>query len=121
MATRKDTRSYGDTDTSTFPKMGDEYLTDHLVNVSGNRSPYTMPVAKKSTTTDQGPVGGTAHRKSVEIKEANGPACTPVATINYSNAPEAGQTQRGLRTIPSRAGVGDFYAASGRDNAGRNI
>lgn len=111
MANRKDTRSFGSSEITTFAKMGDEYLTDHLVNVSGNRSPYTMPVAKKSTTSDQGPVGGKANRSANLIKEANGPACTPVQTINYSNAPEMKNTGRGMRTVPSKAGVQDFFGA----------
>jgi hypothetical protein len=111
MANRKDTRSYGSGETTSFPKMGDEFLTAHLVNVSGNRSPYTMPVAKKSTTSDQGPLGGKANRSAKLIKEANGPACTPVQTINYSNAPEMKNVGRGMRTVPSKAGNGDFYGA----------
>jgi hypothetical protein len=118
---RKASRPFSDNEQTTFPKMGDETLTDHLVNVSGNRTPYTMPVAKKSTTTDQGPVGGKANRRPWLIHGGDGPACTPVATINYSNSPESSQTQRGMRTVPSKAGKGDFYRASGRDNAGRVI
>jgi hypothetical protein len=119
MAGRQAKRGFGDTETSTFAKMGDEELTSHLVNVSGQRSPYTMPVAKKSTTTDQGPVGGTAHRSAKLIKNANGPACTPVATISYENAPEKNLVGRGLRTVPSKAGLGDFKGAG--DSEGKVI
>lgn len=108
---RKDTRSFGNSESTTFEKMGDSFITDHLINVSGNRSPYTMPVAKKSTTSDQGPLGGKANRGAKLIKEANGPACTPVQTINYSNAPEMKNVGRGMRTVPSKAGNGDFYGA----------
>lgn len=121
MAKRQDKRAFGDTDTTSFPKMGDDYVTDHLVNISGDRSPYTMPVAKKQTTTDQGPLGGKANRSASLIHEANGPACTPIARISYPNAPEASNTQRGMRTMPSKAGVGDFVVAAGRDNAGNRV
>ena len=121
MAKRQDTRSYGDSETTHFVKMGEDYVTDHLINASGNRSPYTLPVAKKATTTDQGPLGAKANRSASLIREANGPACTPVARISYPNSPEASQTQRGMRTIPSKAGLGDFVVARGRDNAGNRI
>ena len=122
MAKRQDTRSFGDSAASAFPKMGDSYLTDHLINVSGNRSPYTMPTQKKGPKQDNDPnVGTAAKRKGYEIKEANGPACTPVARICYPNAPEHNQTQRAMRTVPSKAGLGDFHLARGRDNAGETI
>lgn len=113
MANRRDTRSYSDTETSTFAKMGDEELTSHLVNVSGNRSPYTMPVGRKGPKTDQDQgVGTAAHRSQNLIHEANGPQAKVVATIDYSNAPEKSSTGRGMRTVPSKAGISDFSSPS---------
>lgn len=122
MAKRQDTRSFGDTESSTFPKMGDDYLTDHLVNVSGNRSPYTMPVARKGPKQDNDVNVGTKKNRSASlIHEANGPACTIVAKICYPNAPEHNQTQRGLKTVPSSVGNRDFWGARASDNGGECI
>jgi hypothetical protein len=120
MAKRQDTRGFGDAETTSFPKMGDDYVTDHLVNISGQRSAYTMPVGKKSTTTDQGPLGGKATRSASLIHEANGPACTPIARISYPNSPEAKNVGRGMKTVPSSMGNRDFWGARG-DNAGQCI
>jgi hypothetical protein len=104
---RKDTRSFSMTTTTQFPKMGDNGMAD-VVNMSGQRSPYTMPEARKGPTTpDMGGGGGSARRSPTMIHEANGPACTIVAT--RGQAPEYPGTGRALRTMPSRAGVGDFW------------
>ncbi len=92
--------------------MGDEELTSHLVNVSGNRSPYTMPVQKKGPTNDGDPSMGTANARSANlIHEANGPRCRTVETINYENSPEKNATGRNLRIMPSKAGIQDFNGA----------
>lgn len=110
MAKRRDTRSFSDTQTSSFPKMGDSSITDGLVNVSGNRSPYTTAVPRKGPAGDSFPGEGTkANRSANQIHEAHGPTFRPVATTCFPNAPEAAQVQRGLRTVPSSVGNRDFW------------
>lgn len=109
MAKRKDTRSFSDTEVSTFPKMGDTSITDGLVNVSGNRSPYTMQVPRKGPLGDTGQESQKTNRSASMIHEAHGPTFRPVATTCFPNAPEASQTQRGLRTVPSSVGSRDFW------------
>ena len=94
--------------TSDFPKMGDDGYAG-LVNMSGARSPYTMPQGRKGPTTpDQGgsPAGG---RGSTMLHEGMGPQFRPVASSVY--ATDYAATGRAIRTVPSRAGVGDFWAA----------
>lgn len=97
---------------SNFPKMGEHALEGSLVNMSGARSPYTQPVARK------GPAGDSesepsAVRGGMQISgEHCGPTFRPVATVSYPNSPEVSQTGRGLRAIPSvasRTGNGDFW------------
>lgn len=118
----KHTRAYGDAESSNFPKMGDEELTSHVVNVSGNRSPYTMPVGRKGPTNDGDPSMGTKQNRSANlIHEANGPRCRTVETISYSNAPESANVQRNMRIMPSKAGIKDFDNARGCDNGGPAI
>lgn len=93
---------------TSFPAMGEEPLTSHLVNISGDRSPYTTPVARK------GPAGDSesepaAVRGQTEIHDAHGPTFRPQTTICYPNAPEASGTGRGMRTVPSSLGNKDFW------------
>lgn len=119
MAGRKDTRAFSDTSTSTFPKMGDDGMAS-VVNMSGNRSAYTMPVGRKGPMNDDiGGGNGSARRSASMIHEANGPACTIVAT--RGQAPEYPDTGRALRTVPSRAGVGDFWTSRASSNEGNVI
>jgi HNH endonuclease len=95
--------------TSSFVKMGEEPLTSHLVNASANRG-NTMPVARKGPSSDSEPgtmaVRGTGRMTSGEV---NGPSFSPVTRISFPNSPEMSQTGRGLRTVPSKAGVSDFW------------
>lgn len=87
--------------TTSFPKIGDEPLTSHLVNVSGDRSRYTMPVPRKGPSGDQmdGPTG---HRGATSMSgEHNGPRFRPVTTLYAQNAAAASDTGRGMRTLPS--------------------
>ena len=93
------------TTTTTFEKVGSY---DSVVNMSGQRSPYTMPEGRKGPTSpDMGGGNGSARRSATMIHEANGPACTVTATRGF--APEYPETGRAFRTVPSRAGVGDFW------------
>jgi hypothetical protein len=98
---------------SSFAKMGEHPLVGTIVNTSGNRSPYTHPVADPAQG-DAIATGGTAIRGVGRdaTGEHSGPVCSPQTTISYPNSPEAAQTGRGLRTVPSvasRTGNGDFW------------
>lgn len=98
-----------DNATSNFPKMGEFALTDSIVNVSGNRSPYTQVQARSGPSADENP-GGTAVRGQMAMNGENpGPRFAPQTTISFPNAPEASQTGRGLRVVPSSIGNRDFW------------
>lgn len=92
---------------SSFPKMGEEPLTSHLVNASGDRSPYTTGVPKHGPSSDSEP-GDQAVRGvgSDATGEHSGPTFRPVTTLPFQPDP---QTGRGMRTVPSKAGVSDFW------------
>lgn len=89
-----------------FPAMGEFPLTDSIVNVSGNRSPYTQTVARK------GPAGDSesepsAHRGQISMDgEHNGPSFRPVTTLPFQPDPNTG---RGMRTVRSSVGNRDFW------------
>lgn len=98
---------------TSFPKMGEHPLVGTIVNTSGDRSPYTQTVAKPSQG-DAIATGGTAIRGVGRdaTGEHSGPCFAPQTTISFPNSPEASQTGRGLRTVPSvasRTGNGDFW------------
>lgn len=96
---------YTETTTDTFEKMGDY---DQVMNMSGQRSPYTMPQARKGPTSpDMGGGNGSARKGATLIHEAHGPAFTPVAT--RGQAPEYPATGRAIRTVPSAVGNRDFW------------
>lgn len=107
------TRPYGDAVQSSFPKMGENPLVGTIVNVSGNRSPYTHQVGKFDQG-DADAVGGGGARGvgGMATGEHSGPVFAPQTTISFANSPEASQTGRGLRTVPSvasKTGNGDFW------------
>jgi hypothetical protein len=98
-----------DNETSTFPKMGDSPLED-FINVSGDRSPYTKPVARKGPGAQDsmdGPGGGRG--RGATLKEGNGPKFAPQTQICYTNDPVAHATGRGMRKVPSAIGNRDFW------------
>lgn len=107
------TRPYGDATTSAFPKMGEHPLVGTIVNISGNRSPYTTNRPKGGPSGDSEsepaavrPVGRDA------TGEHSGPVFAPQTTIVFPNSPESSQTGRGLVTVPSVAskqGNGAFW------------
>jgi hypothetical protein len=106
-------RPYGDAVSSSFAKMGDHPLVGTIVNTSGNRSPYTHPEGRYSGG-DAVATGGTGVRGvgGNATGEHSGPVFAPQTTISFPNSPEASQTGRGLRAIPSvasRTGNGDFW------------
>jgi hypothetical protein len=106
------TRSYSDNVSTSFVTMGAEPLTDHLVNVSGDRSPYTTLRPRGVPNGGSVPDAGTATYRGVGADatgEHSGPRFAPASTICYPNSPEASKTGRGLRTVPSKMGNQDFW------------
>lgn len=106
------------TSTSEFEKMGDSGY-EGLVNMSGQRSPYTMDRGRSGPTTpDMGgsPAGG---RGSTMIHEAHGPQFRPVSSQAYGS--EYPDTGRGMRTVASAVGNRDFWAARASTNEGETI
>jgi hypothetical protein len=99
-----------DMTTSSFPKMGENPLVGTIVNISGNRSPYTHPVALPSQG-DAAAIGGTSIRSvgSDATGENAGPRFAPVTMICFPNDPAASQTGRGLRIVRSAVGNSDFW------------
>lgn len=102
-----------------FPAMGEFPLTEGLVNISGDRSANTIPVARKGPSGDVLATGGTAHRGSTSMNgEHNGPTFRPVTTLPFQPDP---QTGRGMRTVPSAVGNRDFWTARQGSDAGKVI
>lgn len=91
---------------STFPKMGEEPLTSNIVNVSGNRSPYTQTVAKRGPAGDSESEPASVRGHISMDGEHNGPTFRPVATLPFQPDPSTG---RGMRTVPSSLGNRDFW------------
>ena len=93
--------------TSDFEKIGDAGY-EQVMNMSGQRSPYTMPQARRGPTSpDQGGGNGSARRSPSLIHGAQGPTFRPVATkVQGSEYPETG---RALRTVPSAVGTRPFW------------
>lgn len=100
---------YGVTPTVTtqFEKMGDAGY-EQVLNLSGDRSPYTMPQGRKGPTSpDLGGGNGSSRKGATLIREAHGPTFAPVASRTFASSyPE---TTRGIHTVPSRTGLGDFW------------
>jgi|HubBroStandDraft_6_1064221.scaffolds.fasta_scaffold1054364_2 hypothetical protein len=96
--------------TTTFPTMSEGYLEGSVINMSGQRSPYTKTRPKQGPRSDApDSVGGA---RSQVAKDYDGPRCAPVTTIAYPNSPEASGTMRNVRLMPNRTGVSsDFWAA----------
>jgi hypothetical protein len=93
---------------TTFETMGQYPLEGHVVNMSGQRSPYTKTAPKQGPTSDApDSVGG---NRSQVAKDYNGPKFAPQTTICYPNAPEASATLRNVKIMPSKTGVSDFWA-----------
>lgn len=103
---------------TSFPTMGDEGYAS-LMNMSGERSPYTKEQPRQGPTipdTGGSPAGG---RGSELRSERGGPMFRPVASQSY--APEYPDTGRGMRTVPSAIGNRDFWAARASSNEGQVI
>src|SRR5690348_16893432 len=85
---------------STFPKMG-ESIPHGLINVSGNRSPYTQLQPKKTMGRGASPTGKAAVRGRTQISEANGPQFHVSTTLYKANSAEASKTLRNTSMMPA--------------------
>lgn len=90
---------------TSFKTMGTDAA--YAENISGAPSANTSLVAKKNT--QSGPVPGVkANRKGT--LERNGFQGAPQVAYSYPQAPEAANTFRNVRLMPSAKGNRDFYA-----------
>lgn len=96
--------------TTSFEKMGDS-IVSHVLNLSGQRSSYTMSVPKKSGGKSV-QTSGKANRSATMIHEANGPKCHVVATLYKANAVQANDVTRGIRLLKPAKGDRDFSPKS---------
>lgn len=95
------------TTTDTFEKIGDQGF-EQVMNMSGQRSPYTMPVGRQGPTSpDVGGGNGSSRKSANLIREAHGPTFKPVASRTF--APEYPDTGRTVQTVPCRVGQQDFW------------
>jgi hypothetical protein len=98
------------TETTTFPKIGDN-VPVHVLNMSrGSR--YTTSVARKTGGRGSSPTGTTGHRSSSLIHEANGPRCCIKETLYAANAASAGEQTRNVRLMKPAVGCADFRSRS---------
>jgi hypothetical protein len=97
---------------SSFPTMG-ESLIQNVINVSGNRSPYTQTVGKKTMGRGSSPTGKAAVRGRTMINEANGPQFHISSTLYKANAAEASATLRNTKVVPSSVTRPDHVGSAG--------
>src|SRR5215472_6202311 len=115
------TRPYGDAATSNFPKMGEHPLEGNVVNVSGERSPYTNNRPKGGPTSDSEPgIQAVRGVGAMATGENAGPVFAPQTTISFPNSPEAATTGRAVKTVPSATRGGRFWHGA-RAEAGQVI
>lgn len=100
---------------SCFPTIGESVL-QHVMNVSGQRSPYTKTMAKKTQGRGASPTGRAAVRGRSLISEANGPQFHISAKLYEQNAACASETYANTRlmkvAVPREDRVGsasDFW------------
>jgi hypothetical protein len=84
---------------SDFPLMGED-VVHQVVNVSGNRSPYTKEVPKQTMGRGKSPTGVMASRGRSVINEAHGPRCYIQETLYHANAAESSATERNVKIMP---------------------
>lgn len=94
-----------DKTTTKFPKMGTTNARAN--NVSGAPSKHTKPV-KKNNSKGGSPEPATAGHRQGQL-ERLGFMGAPQTTMSYPTAPEASQTLRNTRVVPSAIGNRDFY------------
>lgn len=90
-----------DAETSQFPKMG-ESIIGSVVNISGQRSPYTKVQPRDAGGARDGQVPGVGTKKNKKgtlIHNAHGPKPKIVATIVYPNSPEASKNLRNTKRV----------------------
>ena len=98
--------------TTHFETMGSNPLVGTVVNVSGDRSPYTIPTARKGPSSDVLATGGKANKGATLMSGThNGAKFSPQTKICFPNAPEASATGRGMRTVPK---AGNSFASARR-------
>lgn len=97
-----------DVTSTDFPKMGESM--EHVLNLSGERSPYTKSTPRKTMGRGSSPTGTAAIRGRTMIKEANGPCFHIKATLYSQNAAEASAVTRNVRIMPSAVGNRDFWS-----------
>jgi hypothetical protein len=96
---------------SNFPVMGDSGIPSSVVNMSGNRSPYTQLQPKGGAAGEGGFGVPGGPRKATEVNaEVLGPLCKPQTTLFWPNAANHNDTGRNTKIMPSRAGVSDFWS-----------
>jgi hypothetical protein len=101
--------------TSNFQTMGESGIPHSVVNMSGQKSPYTLAQPRDAggaTHSDVPGVGTKANRSATLIREANGPRpnSIPLATRWPPNAACAHDVQRNVVPVPSALGNRDFWA-----------
>lgn len=103
---------------TSFPAMGPRGIEQSVVNISGQRSPYTrfQPVqggpAGVGIDGPTAPAGG-AQPATLVNSEVLGPCCKPITTTYYPNAAEAGNTGRNVKLLAPRTGTSDFWDQRG--------
>lgn len=97
-------------ETTSFPTMG-ESIIGHVVNVSGQSSPYTKAVKNKNNKSADPGGADKANRGATTASmgnEMNGPGGKIVAKICYPNDPEQSKV---LRNVKKVTGPTPFYGA----------
>ena len=99
-----------DKSTSQFEKVGAPTGIFNNRVGSGERSSYTTDEPRRAggPTQSNSTMGPKGNRSGRLIHEANGPACTIVAKIDYPNAEGANQQGRNVRLMTRGS---QFYAA----------
>lgn len=95
---------------TSFPAMGESGIPESVVNISGQRSPYTQlrPNSGPAGDSIDGPKGAPAAHTQVNA-EVLGPQCKPQTTLFFPNAADHAKTGRNTRTVQNRAGTSDFW------------
>lgn len=97
-----------------FPPMGPHGIEQSVVNISGQRSPYTRMLPVQGGPAGVGidgptaPAGGAQPAKLVNA-EVLGPCCKPITTTYYPNADESRSTGRNVKLLAPRTGTSDFW------------
>lgn len=107
---KQQTRTYGGGTTTHFEKMG-ESLLHNIVNLSAERSPYTMTTPKKTQGRGASPTGVKRNKGAYMIQEAHGPQFHISATLYRENAAESSMVLRNARIVRSAIGDRDFWSA----------